>query len=454
MSEKMPREQIALLKNVIEDLQERVQTASESIDAIVQALDKQHDEAAQPDFERLRYESERQAYEGHPAACSTMPELYFLLLVSVLTVADATQAQWRHLYRTAAGAGYEADVRDLLPDAYSLTDAKLIEAVESIKRDALVNAFVLDCILLAMLQEGDAAALLAYIADLFTLLGAEKDVVRETMQAAKIIVAQDRETYLAAMADMSYLDARESCCYLFHSDIISVMNDLVQPEAVTSKHLIIVGLNETNIELDLDTWKAEKITFRDCTFENSKITNSQKEVHFIGCTFCESAPNIGGTEITMERISLFTKCKFIRITSERCILPLSYATLESCVFEDCSVRETELLNLTGGTITNSKFVRCRYDANATGLTLNYLVRVEKSTVKQCIFSSCKTNNPSGSSSAIIYVANDSTIEDCQFEQCFTRASIISSFGTCMISLGSSTQTNNTFHDCTCDKHVR
>lgn len=93
MSEKTPREQIALLKNVIEDLQERVQTAFESISAIVQALDEQHDEAAQPDFERLRYESEKQAYEGHPAARSAMPELYFLLLVSVLTAADATQAQ-------------------------------------------------------------------------------------------------------------------------------------------------------------------------------------------------------------------------------------------------------------------------------------------------------------------------------------------------------------------------
>ena len=75
MSEKMPREQIALLKNVIEDLQERVQTASESISFIVQMLDEQHDEAAQPDFERLRYESEKQAYEGHPATRSTMPEL-------------------------------------------------------------------------------------------------------------------------------------------------------------------------------------------------------------------------------------------------------------------------------------------------------------------------------------------------------------------------------------------
>ena len=450
MSEKTPREQIALLKNVIEDLQERVQTASESISAIVQALDEQHDEAAQPDFERLRYESEKQAYEGHPAARSAMPELYFLLLVSVLTAADATQAQWRHLYRTAAGAGYEADVRDLLPDAYSLTDAKLIEAVDSIERDELTNAFILDCILLALLQEGDAAALLAYIADLFALLGAEKEVVSETMQVAKTIVAQDREAYLAAMVDMEHLDARESCCYLFHSDIISVMNDLVQPEAVTSKHLIIVGLNETNIELDLDTWKAEKITFRDCTFENSKITSSQKEVHFIGCTFCENAPDTGATNIKIEKISFFTKCKFKDIVTEQSVsFCLDNTEIDHCIFSNCLVCNTSLLIVNNGTITDSEFMHCRCDYTNDPLGTKCSFATFNTSVIRCTFSYCKTKAAAASSS-IIYTGEHSVLEDCQFEQCTASGGI---FNNSMIFLSESTQTNNTFHDCTCKKYV-
>lgn len=498
MSEKMPREQIALLKNVIEDLQERVQTASESISAIVQTLDEQHDEAAQPDFERLRYESEKQAYEGHPAARSTMPELYFLLLVSVLTAADATQAQWRHLYRTAAGAGYEADVRDLLPDAYSLTDAKLIEAVDSIKRDALVNAFVLDCILLALLHEGAAAALLAYIADLFALLGAEKEVVSETMQAAKTIVAQDREAYLAAMADMEHLDARESCCYLFHSDIISVMNDLVQPEDITSKHLIVVGLNETNIELNLDTWNAEKITFRDCIFENSKITSSQKEVHFIGCTFCENEPNIGETEITMGKIGFFTKCTFKNLSTKhglclynteithcifsdcsvnsyrflidlcvgtitdskfiRCYnyndIPLLLfwkATIMRCNFSDCSSLYSYILKLDNSTVTDSEFLRCHRDKDTDLSSEHYLFLIHGTSIMQCTFSQCKTicSRP-GKSSMIIYAASNSTIEHCHFEQCKTEAWGSSRY---IIYLKQSTQTNNIFQECSCERQV-
>ena len=440
MSEKTPREQIALLKNVIEDLQERVQTASESISAIVQTLDEQHDEAAQPDFERLRYESEKQAYEGHPAARSTMPELYFLLLVSVLTADDATQAQWRHLYRTAAGAGYEADVRDLLPDAYSLTDAKLIEAVESIKRDELTNAFILDCILLALLHEGDAAALLAYIADLFALLGAEKEVVSETMQVAKIIVAQDCEAYLAAMVDMEHLDAYDNYFYLFHLDAETITSDLSPAPSIDAEHLTVFFAKAKNMELNLDSWQAEEITFQGCRFENSFVKSLQKKVRFIGCTFYEKGANTGSMRLSIRTDSSFTKCTFKDINSERCVLSLSDATIESCGFEDCVVYKTSLLSLNSGTISNSTFVRCRQAAYA-----QYgLIHIYRTSIKQCIFSYCKADGDKGNVPKLIYIQDSSTIENCRFEHCYACY---------MIFLLSSAQTNNTFHDCTCVKHV-
>lgn len=445
MSEKTPREQIALLKNVIEDLQERVQTASESISAIVQTLDEQHDEAAQPDFKRLRYESEKQAYEGHPAARSAMPELYFLLLVSVLTAADATQAQWRHLYRTAAGAGYEADVRDLLPDAYSLTDAKLIEAVDSIKRDALVNAFVLDSLLLALLHEGDAAALLAYIADLFALLGAEKEVVSETMQAAKIILAQDREAYLDALTGITHIAARESCCYLFHADVMTVINDLTQPESIASQHLMIVGLAKINITLDLDTWQAGKITFRNCQFENSKITNSKREVHFINCLFFGDRLHAGATYLKIKNKSSFTGCLFQFIISKNCSLFLSNTVLNDCMFSDCSVRIPPLLSLSSSKITDSEFVNCHSDEG--DYFQDHLFAVNKSSVIRCKFSYCKIND----GKTIIDARQHSTVANCRFEQCAVKSRYDSL--RYMLKLYEATQSNNTFHNCSCRNYV-
>ena len=493
MSEKMPREQIALLKNVIEDLQERVQTASESIGAIAQALDEQHDEAAQPDFERLRYESEKQAYAGHPAARSAMPEMYFLLLVSVLTAADATQAQWRHLYRTAAGAGYEADVRDLLPDAYSLTDAKLIEAVDSIKRDELTNAFILDCILLALLHEGDAAALLAYIADLFALLGAEKEVVSETMQAAKIIVAQDREAYLAMMVDMEHIYSHDNYFYLFHLDAKTFISDLSQAPFIDADHLTVFCAKAKNMELNLDSWQAEEITFQGCRFENSKITSSEREFHFTDCTFYESNDNTGNTEIDLRKRGTFAKCTFKNITREgRTPLYLSHTEITECTFSDCSIHDCNFLNLHNGTITDSEFIRCNGDveypiiymeqtnilrckisecSHHTGTILYLeggeikdsefshcnsddkyaLFSVSETNVIHCNFLYCKTNCNGADWASILKIKNDSKVRDCHFKQCIAKN--IYDCSTFMIDVTDSTQTNNTFHDCSCDHYV-
>lgn len=445
MSEKTPREQIALLKNVIEDLQERVQTASESIRAIAQALDEQHDEAAQPDFERLRYESEKQAYEGHPAARSAMPELYFLLLVSVLTAADATEAQWRHLYRTAAGAGYEADVRDLLPDAYSLTDAKLIEAVDSIERDALVNAFVLDCILLALLHEGDDSAILAYIAGLFALFGTEQAVIRETIQAAKIILAQDREAYLAAMAEMKHLAARESCCYLFHADVMTVTNDWVALETIASQHLMFVGLEETNFCMTLKRCQPGKITFCDCRFKDCVIHTSEKEVHFIDCTFCED------TGLDLQKSSSFKHCTFKNISIEY-NLSLCNAEIAHCIFSDCFARSCALINLSTGTITDSEFIRCHWTkANGLSSDIDHLIFVRNASIRHCIFSYCESKCDAFNFS-IIYAEERSAIEHCQFEQCIANSRWYDE-GYMIRIKTPSTQSNNTFTNCKNKRHI-
>lgn len=446
MSEKMPREQIALLKNVIEDLQERVQTASESIDAIVQALDEQHDEAAQPDFERLRYESEKQAYEGHPAARSTMPELYFLLLVSVLTAADATQAQWRHLYRTAAGAGYEADVRDLLPDAYSLTDAKLIEAVDSIERDKLTNALLLDSILLALLHEGDYSAILAYIAGLFALFGTEQAVVRETMQAAKIILAQDREAYLAAMAEMKHLAARESCCYLFHADVMTVTNNWVALKTIASQHLMFVGLEETHCLITLEIYQPGKITFCDCRFENCFISTSEKEVHFIDCTFC------GETGLELQKSSSFKHCTFKNISIDEYSLSLCNAEIAHCIFSDCFARSCDLINLSTGTITDSEFIRCHWTkANDLSSDIDHLIFVRNTSIRHCIFSYCESKYNTFNFS-IIYAEERSAIEHCQFEQCIANPRWYDE-GYMIRIKTPSTQSNNTFTNCQNKRHI-
>ena len=98
MSTQTMSEQIALLKNIIANLRGQVEEADATLERIRTALEEESGAAKQEtDFTRLRYESGKHPYTGHPAARSSMPELYYLLLLTVLTSTEATEAQWLHL---------------------------------------------------------------------------------------------------------------------------------------------------------------------------------------------------------------------------------------------------------------------------------------------------------------------------------------------------------------------
>jgi hypothetical protein len=99
-----------------------------------------------------------------------MPELYYLLLLTVLTTAEAKEAQWLHLYRITKGADYAQDVHDLLPAAHAMTDARMVECIECIRRDNLTRAFLLDAMILTLLREEEDTSLLEYIAGLAALM--------------------------------------------------------------------------------------------------------------------------------------------------------------------------------------------------------------------------------------------------------------------------------------------
>ena len=444
MSTQTMSEQIALLKNIIANLRGQVEEADATLERIRTALAEESGAAKQEtDFTRLRYESGKHPYTGHPAARSSMPELYYLLLLTVLTSAEATEAQWMHLYRVAAGAGYEQDVRDLLPAAHAITDAKIIECVERLHRDNLVNAFLLDAMLLALLRE-ESAAILEYIAELFALIGAPREAVNETIQAAKIIIAQDREAYLAAMREAIHLRARESYFYLYSPNKTAVVNDLVQIESIASEHLIVLCIEASNATLNLDTWEADKISFHDCSFENSTIKTSQKEVAFTGCHFYEKNANTGSTHLLAGKASTLTKCTFKNITAKTRVLSLYNATIEHCTFSDCTVCDAPLLNISSGRITSSEFTRCRCEG------CDAPVSVSKTTIAHCNFSHCETylrGHPS-----IINVHEHSSITQCAFKQCMAK-SCYDTFRQ-IISLSSdSSARGNTFHDCSCYRYV-
>ena len=448
MSEQTMSEQIALLKNIIANLRGQVEEADATLERIRTALEEESGAAKQEtDFTRLRYESGKHPYTGHPAARSSMPELYYLLLLTVLTSAEATEAQWMHLYRVAAGAGYAQDVRDLLPAAHAITDAKIIECVESLHRDNLVNIFLLDAMLLALLH-GESPTLLEYIAGLCALMEIPPEAITETIQAAKAIVMQDCEAYFEAMLEAEYLYAHESACYLYQLDGKTIVSDLTQAKTTEVEHLTVLCVKVKNTSLDLDTWRAEKITFQDSFFENSIVESSQKEVSFTGCAFYEKfvEGEANHVQLRLTKQNIFKKCTFNNINSEQCVLDVSNTTIEHCVFSDCTLHEAPLLNFYKGTITASEFTRCR------GYNYFTLCDINNTTISQSTFSYCETAANMAYSPSIIESEKDSMIKNCQFVQCITKCDHYRQ--SYMIELNSGSEAkNNTFHECSCEIEI-
>ena len=456
MSTRTMSEQIALLKNIIANLRGQVEEADATLERIRTALEEESGAAKQEtDFTRLRYESGKHPYTGHPAARSSMPELYYLLLLTVLTSAEATEAQWMHLYRVAAGAGYEQDVRDLLPAAHAITDAKIIECVESLHRDNLVNAFLLDAMLLSLLRE-ESPAMLEYIAGLCTLMEVPPEAITETIQTAKHIAAQDREAYFEGMVDAEQLDVLESYFYLYQPDGQVIINDLVQAESINADHLTVLCINEENTTLNLDEWKAERISFRGCTFENSRIESNQKDIEFIGCSFHDKHEDneYGRTHLSLKKTSTFRKCIFKNIYSIGTVLCFHNTAIERCVFSDCIIRHSDersvpFLALSESTLTNSKFIRCYCDTNVYEYW-QFFLSGKNTVIVGCHFSHCETNATKKSTAAIIGIFENSTIHRCVFEECSISEKRYSSWDRFIIYLISAQESDNSFHNCSCN----
>ena len=409
------------------------------------------------DFARLRYEGENHPYTGHPAARSSMSELYYLLLMTILTSAEANEAQWMHLYRVAKGARYAQDVRELLPSAHALTGERIVECIESIRRDDLTNAFLLDAMLLYLLREEENAKLLEYIAGLCALLDVAPPVITETIAVAKCIIEQDH-TYFSLMAKTTILKASDSYFYLYQPDgeIICTLEDA---ENIKSDHVTVLCAATKDISIKLDTWKAKHITFFVCNFENTEFIATEKQTDFFGCVFHGKSESITpATRLYLRGRSVVEHCIFTQITALKELIEGVNICIQDCQFSDCKISLSKLffrpncmLKLQDSTLTHSEFIDCMLtDLPSPGDAFSICV-LEHSSLNNCSFSNCTFKpNEYYTFCILIDAKNQSNVHDNLFLSCKT---LLRSSTGYLLSLEHSTQENNEFQDCVCHKLI-
>lgn len=417
------------------------------------------------DFAQLRYEGENHPYTGHPAARSSMPELYYLLLMTILTSAEANEAQWMHLYRVAKGAGYAQDVRELLPSAHSITDEKIVECVESIRRDDLTNAFLLDAMLLYLLREEENAKLLEYIAGLSALFDAAPPVLTETIAVAKCIITQD-QNYFALMTDTSILSIKDSYFYLI-APKFKITDSINKAARMEAEHLTVLHAQAKNMNISLDQWQAKQITFLSCDFENVHLTTQKKSCVFLSCSFhgksiAERIP----MALALYATSKIKDCTFTEIHSEHPIIDGEHITIQHCRFSDCRFSQPKnavfskdgsffMLRLERSKINHSEFSNCVLTNVIFAGNTYSICEVFHTNIEHCHFSHCsfKTDECAVCAICIVtYAKNQSKLQNNVFSSCNTKIEDIWDFGF-ICYLDHSAQSDNVFHDCIYSEQV-
>ena len=402
----------------IAQLQSKLQEAADLLASVTRELDAHRNAGAAAesfDFARLRCDAENHPYTGHPAARSSMPELYYLLLLTILTTAEAKEAQWLHLYRIAKGADYAQDVHDLLPAAHAITDARMVECIECIRRDNLTRAFLLDAMILTLLREEEDTSLLEYIAGLAALMDVSQQKITSIIQMARCIVEQNTEDYFEILSNAPVL-RKESSFYF-----PQIVDDLDSASQSDHKHIIFVGVSKQAMHINMDEWKAERISFMMCFFDRVTFESKHKHIDFFDCTF-KNVYNV-------------------------CCIDINKGTIKDCSFMNCKAdKYARVIHLSNVEITNTEFKSCFCDDTSGGA----LFLIENTIMSGCKFMGCKIQCESNSSpTSIVRAIKGSLVQNCTFNDCKVRGWYI--FDNIekhsILRLYNSTQKNNRFTKC-------
>ena len=261
---------------------------------------------------------------------------------------------------------------------------------------------------------------------------------------------EDPEAYFEQLVDVEQINCTEGSSCLFQMDEKTVLGDFAQAETIETDHISLVYAKVENMNLVLDTWKARKITFRYCIFENSAIESSQKEIAFIGCVFYGKDTDTRNTRLLLTNKNTLTNCAFKNIAfksnkKNEHALSLSMSKIIRCLFADCKAIGTVLLYLKNSSITDSEFIRCRCDDR------NFPISVNKTSVDHCNFFDCETDNNYDYPVSILNADASSKITFCRFERCKTKSRC--GWGEHILTLDTKNEHNNTFHDCLCGTEI-
>lgn len=425
--------------------------------------------------------AKRYPFEGHILVnkSDVVKKYYITTLLSIFSSVNnnnLSKEQQLFICRIISSYDSQINIKEYITQSLKVDIQYFNNLVEVFDFDTAV-CFAVDLMLLSLFRkERIIEKECELISDILQLLKINKETVLKTANIAKAIAGQNF-TQLIQLIDST--DKINYSCFLAYypeNTYTSIVKNITDIKNMPG-NILVVNAKISNYQdfIDLNEYKAEKISFYNCSFNNIRGFKEIKQLVFDSCNFENNIFNentktgvwglFGGvkgednyTFINGDRITLKNTI-FTNIRASKNILDLTNSNIENCKFINCQgldVPCSYLIQMNTGEIKNSVFENCSIKTSMEdrNVTTGGIVLISNGIFKNNNLIKCSSKGTSSYGSYAkfkmqIVQAINAKVENCRFNEgyCSSDDSYDKGVTSYILGLKNSIENNNEFNEC-------
>lgn len=446
-----------------------------AIDEIISELEKTEENFDESglDFVYIENTAKNRPFRGHFLKDEEEDIIfaYCSLLASFVQYAKDDEKKIKQYYfidRIVQSTKYKKNLTDIITASHIIGMDDFDKLATSLSENRIV--FFFDALLMIMIDGSIDDEQMSFFNEIVCLIGITKDELISVTKLVKSVLMQDIETIYenAKYYPVHYLSP-------YFDEVIDKVIINIQ-EAIDTKEESItvygITLGNNNEVIDLDTWLAKNITFRNCSFRNVVgMYSKQGNKKFIQCKF-EGCKNIEYETYAEENNSAVLCFADNESQLIHGIFNFANATFIECRFDGCGHASEKpicnILEIKNGKICDCVFNDCHVYSplvfESSLFCVGAIVFCENAIVNACIFNNCKAHGrgkkswSSGADISYMAIVRNSygNVDNCEFTDCMARnhwcENLTNQKNNFIVSSVNLTFSNNKFENCEAAKN--
>ena len=448
----------------------------------VQKLKKTPDTKTEyQEYSKIIALAQRYPFKGHVLVnkSDVVKKYYITTLLSISNSENnnnLSKEQQLYICRIIASYDSQINIKEYITQSLKV-DIEYFNNLAEVFDFETTVCFAVDLMVLSLFQkEGFKEKTCEQISDILQLLKINKETILKTACIAKSIATQDFTQLMQLIEATDKINYSSFLAYYPEITYKNIVKNIADIKDIPG-NILIANAKIFNYQdlIDLNEYKADKISFFNCCFNNIRGFKGNKQVIFDGCNFENNIFNentntgifglFGGvkgednyTFIKGDEI-IFKDTIFTNIRVSKNILDLTNSNIENCKFINCQgldVPCSYLIQMNTGEIKNSVFENCSIKTNREdrNITTGGIVLITNGIFKNNNLTKCSSKGESGYGSYAkfkmqIVKAINAKVENCCFNEgyCSSDDSYDKGVTSYILGLKNSTEYNNEFKDC-------